>query len=622
MATASPTPAPTGAVRRASQRQALRRPNSRQALNRHESEPPAPASRAAKDAQQQYHDDSSEDEIPVPMKLSALTKALLNDGSSDAADRQPHNSLPRTRQRNSGLNSSTSSATEGRRHLRSGSVQAADAKGSRPPTPEKQLDSSPPRKRVVRLSSNGPQSLSQMGPSSRRSTSTSGSAPRSGQRTTQPARPTSRNSGREKPEGDSQLEDVNTPAQNGRVVRIVTGSSGNRNRIGSLGPSSGRSTTDRSAADRSFVDRSVVDRSAVDRTGLGADEGDYEDPDMVARNAPPVSVGSIGRYPSTASKSRTDEHGNPQSSMRVKRVGKLPGSFLSGPARRGRRRQSEEEGEENGYAEGFVSSQEPESLPAVDPVAAPLHTEGGLHDFNSGSPVSGSAAARAIHRRQASNAELRTSARPSPRPQAQAPVEVKAEEELPAVRGDLPSTHDQENEPPASYKRAKPSVVPAAERVPNRPLSVDLEHVKTSPERKPLASIASNTPHRAAPPPPPKMSVLDAATTNAGAATSGQAKQRRNVLKVNGKCYTRLDCVGRGGSAKVYRVSAENGMMYALKRVSLENADESTIKGFRGEIDLLQKLSGVERVINLLDHEMNNEKQVLTLVRRSPLSIH
>jgi serine/threonine-protein kinase TTK/MPS1 len=117
------------------------------------------------------------------------------------------------------------------------------------------------------------------------------------------------------------------------------------------------------------------------------------------------------------------------------------------------------------------------------------------------------------------------------------------------------------------------------------------------------------------------MSVLDAATTNAGAATSGQAKQRRNVLKVNGKCYTRLDCVGRGGSAKVYRVSAENGMMYALKRVSLENADESTIKGFRGEIDLLQKLSGVERVINLLDHEMNNEKQVLTLVRYSSLAV-
>ena len=86
------------------------------------------------------------------------------------------------------------------------------------------------------------------------------------------------------------------------------------------------------------------------------------------------------------------------------------------------------------------------------------------------------------------------------------------------------------------------------------------------------------------------------------------------MLRVNGKCYTRLDCLGRGGSAKVYRVTAENGKMFALKRVALENADEATIRGYRGEIDLLSKLSGVDRVINLFDYEMNEEKQVLTLV--------
>lgn len=110
------------------------------------------------------------------------------------------------------------------------------------------------------------------------------------------------------------------------------------------------------------------------------------------------------------------------------------------------------------------------------------------------------------------------------------------------------------------------------------------------------------------------MSVLDTATTTAGAATTTQVKQRRNVLKVNGKCYTRLDCLGRGGSAKVYRVTAENGKMLALKRVTLDNADEVTIRGCKGEIDLLNKLSGVDRVINLFDYEMNEEKRVLTLV--------
>jgi serine/threonine-protein kinase TTK/MPS1 len=112
------------------------------------------------------------------------------------------------------------------------------------------------------------------------------------------------------------------------------------------------------------------------------------------------------------------------------------------------------------------------------------------------------------------------------------------------------------------------------------------------------------------------MSVLDTVTSTAGAATTAQ-KARRNVIKMNGKVYTRLDCLGRGGSAKVYRVTAENGNMFALKRVSLENADEVTIRGFRGEIDLLGKLSGVDRVIKLYDSEMNEEKKMLTLVRNS-----
>lgn len=110
------------------------------------------------------------------------------------------------------------------------------------------------------------------------------------------------------------------------------------------------------------------------------------------------------------------------------------------------------------------------------------------------------------------------------------------------------------------------------------------------------------------------MSIIDAATTTAGAATATQGKQRRNILRVNGKVYTRLDVLGRGGSAKVYRVTPENGTMLALKRVSLENIDDTIFRGYMGEIDLLEKLRNADRVINLIDHELNMEKKVLTLV--------
>jgi len=130
-----------------------------------------------------------------------------------------------------------------------------------------------------------------------------------------------------------------------------------------------------------------------------------------------------------------------------------------------------------------------------------------------------------------------------------------------------------------------------------------------------LAARSHNTAQRPAPPPPPKMSVVETATTAAGASTTVQAnKKKQFLLRVNGKTYTRIDALGRGGSGKVYRVSAENGKLLALKRVSLENLDERVIKGYQGEIELLQRLAGVSRVIQLIDHEFNAEKKMLSLV--------
>ena len=90
-------------------------------------------------------------------------------------------------------------------------------------------------------------------------------------------------------------------------------------------------------------------------------------------------------------------------------------------------------------------------------------------------------------------------------------------------------------------------------------------------------------------------------------------------MSVNGKVYSQLGKLGKGGSADVFRVMAENCRIFALKRVKLDDADEMAVRGYKGEIDLLSKLRDVERVVTLIDHEVDETKQVLSVVRiRTP----
>lgn len=131
----------------------------------------------------------------------------------------------------------------------------------------------------------------------------------------------------------------------------------------------------------------------------------------------------------------------------------------------------------------------------------------------------------------------------------------------------------------------------------------------------PLAPISTNTPHRPAPPPPPpKMSVLETATAAAGASTAKKSKRRVHFI-VNSKIYTQVGSrLGKGGTSDVFQVMAENSKMFALKKVKLAGADESAIMGYKGEIDLLKKLRNEERVVQLFDYQIDEQKQCLYVV--------
>lgn len=329
---------------------------------------------------------------------------------------------------------------------------------------------------------------------------------------------------------------------------------------------------------------------------------------------------SIGR--------KTEETGV-HTSIRVKRLGGVGGRYLSGPARRGmKRRQSEED---QSPMRDEISPQEPprpdsshKERPASPLIeiredASSRRSEDRKPQvrFQNQASVLAESPTRDDHRLQKPLeplSQLRQSSiihnsKTSSGKKDQPVFKVPA---LPP----LPSRYDQENEPPPTFKRNKPGALL------DRPQKISIMHdekmlidtpATTSPPRQALAPRSQNTPHRPAPP-PPKMTMLETATATAGAASASQSRKKRNYISVNSKLFTRMDCVGRGGSSKVYRVMAENFKVFALKRVTLEDQDETAIRGFKGEIDLLKRLENVDRVVRLFDYEINEEKQTLSVL--------
>ncbi|KAK5223323.1 hypothetical protein LTR16_012785, partial [Cryomyces antarcticus] len=85
------------------------------------------------------------------------------------------------------------------------------------------------------------------------------------------------------------------------------------------------------------------------------------------------------------------------------------------------------------------------------------------------------------------------------------------------------------------------------------------------------------------------MSVLETATATAGASTTKTKRKRTHVI-INNKVFTQMGKIGKGGSSDVYRIMAENYKIFALKKVHLTDCDESAVRGYKGEIDLLKRL--------------------------------
>lgn len=535
-------------------------PMSRSAVSRSGSRRVSPSTQAMP---KHYSGDSSDEEVPEP-KFSASVKALLH---GDGLGSSPH--LQKA-------------------HMSHEPRIETSRQQSRSPRNSSPHDSSngSPAPRVVRIGA-----ISSASRFSRESSPLS-------------------NSQSAEQEHHSRPNDFITPAPRQRSVRINVSRSNTRSPA-SVSPSGKRSSERNLGDEYGSAERSDSDRKSQ-----------YDDD-------PALRYGL-----SSALRGRGGEEIAPHSSLRVKRVGRLAGTFLNGPARRGvLRRQSEESNEENHQylsADGVREDVEREeenaeyrprnsAKPSSPKVSWADPSPSLVRESNRPEYPLRPAEVEGPFSRSSSPKSYGSKSTPASSDMSSKSSIAKEQPvfKVPSIPA-LPSARDQENEPPPTFRRTKPQGLNVLDRPEKYNVVYDTEKKDvaetpaTNSARKILATRSNNTPHRAAPP-PPKMSVLETATSTGGASTS-QSRKKKSQVAINGKHFTRLDCIGRGGSSRVYRVMAENYKIFALKRVNLEDVDPVTLTGYKGEIDLLKKLENVDRVVRLFDWELNNDKHALSVL--------
>ena len=93
------------------------------------------------------------------------------------------------------------------------------------------------------------------------------------------------------------------------------------------------------------------------------------------------------------------------------------------------------------------------------------------------------------------------------------------------------------------------------------------------------------------------------------------------MVVVRGVKYLKLECVGQGGTCKVYKVLCPKRKTYALKRIRLAGREKEPVAGFMDEIRLLQGLRGRDNIIQLVDAEVCKSEGLIYVVSSTARSI-
>lgn len=88
------------------------------------------------------------------------------------------------------------------------------------------------------------------------------------------------------------------------------------------------------------------------------------------------------------------------------------------------------------------------------------------------------------------------------------------------------------------------------------------------------------------------------------------------MIFIKGARYTKLECVGQGGTCKVFKVITNTRKIMAVKRIRLQGAQarEECVANFLEEIKLLESLRGRANIIQLVDSEVLYSEGLIYLV--------
>jgi hypothetical protein len=178
--------------------------------------------------------------------------------------------------------------------------------------------------------------------------------------------------------------------------------------------------------------------------------------------------------------------------------------------------------------------------------------------------------------------------------------------------------------PPAAAPRAAAGEGKLAPIVEASPEALLAAARAAAPPRAPPGAMGPPPPSAPRPmaPPPPRAAPA-AAPAPAGAVARPASTAARPALPriedestvvVRGVAYAKLECVGRGGSSRVYKVMAPNRKIFALKRIRFSGRDAEAAAGFIDEIALLETLRGRANIIQLVDAEVHHREGLIFVV--------